>query len=308
MQELMVYAGQLDIYAKADEVIEKLISVKVNPTMTFRVTNHISEALKHEDDQTERILGLPAKDDVLYVEPDGCMLCTRNSEEPWKEVKLARLFKGSDCLNPNTESSYICRSQYVAHFGKSRDFCEKLNHVMNAYGDMKDRLIIISDGATWIREWIADCYPLAISILDFFHVMEHLYDFADKAFPDATQKKTWCDRQKKLLLASNVDAVIDNITIINGHDTEKKALITYYQNNKRRMDYKYYRTIGCGIIGSGAIESAHRTVVQKRMKLAGQRWSVTGIKNMLRLRVIENNNQWHKVIHFLQTSPLANSA
>jgi hypothetical protein len=39
------------------------------------------------------------------------------------------------------------------------------------------------------------------------------------------------------------------------------------------MDYKHNQTIGCGIIGSGAIESAHRTVVQKQMKLSGQYWS-----------------------------------
>ncbi|MDR2286775.1 MAG: hypothetical protein LBE04_04775 [Prevotellaceae bacterium] len=30
------------------------------------------------------------------------------------------------------------------------------------------------------------------------------------------------------------------------------------------MRYKQYRNMGCGIIGSGAIESAHRTLIQKR--------------------------------------------
>ena len=33
--------------------------------------------------------------------------------------------------------------------------------------------------------------------------------------------------------------------------------------------------------GSGAIESAHRTIVQKRMKQSGQRWSNKGAQNML---------------------------
>jgi hypothetical protein len=32
----------------------------------------------------------------------------------------------------------------------------------------------------------------------------------------------------------------------------------YYENNKNRMRYKQYRNMGGGIIGSGAIESAHR--------------------------------------------------
>ena len=64
------------------------------------------------------------------------------------------------------------------------------------------------------------------------------------------------------------------------------------RTNKGRMKYKQYRAIGCGIIGSGAIKSAHRTVVQKRMKLSGQRWSIKGAKNMLRLRVISMNKHF----------------
>ena len=72
------------------------------------------------------------------------------------------------------------------------------------------------------------------------------------------------------------------------HSTSKKKITNYYQNNKGRMRYKKYcvlrtkykyKNIGCGIIGSGAIESAHRTVMQKRMKQSGQRWSIDGAKN-----------------------------
>jgi hypothetical protein len=66
------------------------------------------------------------------------------------------------------------------------------------------------------------------------------------------------------------------------------------------MGYAQYRTVGCGIIGSGAIESAHRTVIQKRMKLSRQCWSMDGVKNILRLKVISMNRQWLKVIDFLK--------
>ena len=62
------------------------------------------------------------------------------------------------------------------------------------------------------------------------------------------------------------------------------------------MRYKQYRNIGCDIIGCGAIESAHRTVIQKRMKLSGQRWSRKGAENMLQLWVTAMNALWHKVI------------
>jgi hypothetical protein len=68
------------------------------------------------------------------------------------------------------------------------------------------------------------------------------------------------------------------------------------------MDYKTYKKIGAGIIGSGAIESAHRTVVQKRMKQSGQRWTNAGAQNMLNLRVLQMNGQWSKVVTMIKNA------
>jgi hypothetical protein len=309
MQELMTYAGHLDCYGKCEETIEKFTSVKVSPSQVYRVTDCVSESLGDEDLKAERTLQPVSKEDVLYVEIDGSMIPTRNNDEPWKEVKLGRLFRGSDCLNPNSESSYLQDSQYVGHFGSSVDFCKKLGGVIDSYGDLKDRLVFINDGAAWIREWIADNYPVAVSVLDYYHALEYLYEFAAKTFPDAPcEKEQWCDRQKELLLASGVKTVLDNISSSKAKEADKKKITTYYRNNKERMKYGQYRNIGCGIIGSGAIESAHRTVIQKRMKLSGQRWSFKGAKNMLRLRVISMNRQWGKVIDLLKETSLAKCA
>ena len=308
MQELMVYAGQMECYGRCEEMVEKFTTVKVNPSQVYRVTDYVSESLKAEDGKSERSLPPIRKEDVLYVELDGSMVCTRNKDS-WKEIKLARLFKGSDCLNPNTSYSCLSDSQYVGHFGTSVDFGEKLSGVIDSYGDLRNRLVFVTDGAAWIREWIADHYPLSCSVLDFFHAMEHLYEFAEKAFPCTSEaKQAWCDCQKKLLLASEVETVLSNIGSTCAKEEDKQKLITYYENNKKRMRYKQYRNIGCGIIGSGAIESAHRTVIQKRMKLSGQRWSTKGVENMLRLRVIVMNKQWSKVIDFLKMPCLTRCA
>ena len=38
------------------------------------------------------------------------------------------------------------------------------------------------------------------------------------------------------------------------------------------------------IIGSGAIESAHKDVLQKRLKLLEQRWTKQGLQQMAQLR------------------------
>ena len=44
-------------------------------------------------------------------------------------------------------------------------------------------------------------------------------------------------------------------------------------------------------IGSGAIEAAHRNIIQQRMKLSGQRWSKKGAQNMANLRICFQNKQ-----------------
>jgi len=308
MKELMAYVGHLDCYCRCEELLEKFTSVQVSPAQIYRVTDHVSESLQGEDLKIERTLQPVSNEDILYVQIDGSMIQTRKSDEPWKEVKLGRLFRDSDCLNPNTEVSYMLDSQYVGHFGSSADFTKKLGGVIDSYGDLKNRLVFINDGAKWIREWIADNYPLAVSALDFYHAMGYLHEFAEKAFCHSAQKKQWCEQQKDLLLASEVETVLANISSIPAREDAKKKITNYYQNNKERMKYKEYRNIGCGIIGSGAIESAHKTVIQKRMKQAGQRWSTKGAKNMLRLRVISMNKQWAKVIDLLKMPKLAECA
>jgi hypothetical protein len=55
--------------------------------------------------------------------------------------------------------------------------------------------------------------------------------------------------------------------------TEKlRQLIGYYKNHQKRMPYHIFKKQGLEI-GSGAIESAHKDVLQKRLKLSGQRWT-----------------------------------
>ena len=293
MQELMVYAGQLDSYEKCDEIIQEFINVRVSITQIYRVTDLYGK----ETEKTvgsERTLTPLKKEEVLYVQADGSMLLTR--EEGWKEVKVGRFFKSDDCIHAGGKAGWISNSQYVAHLSNSKEFTKTMDDLIESYGKIGHRLIFISDGAVWIKNWIADAFPDAVSILDYYHACEHLHLFTSSYFTDKEQEKIWVTMQKELLLESQVSTVIENIKNLAAKNKEAQQLINYYESNKERMDYKHYQQIGCGIIGSGAIESAHRTVVQKRMKQSGQRWSIRGAQNMLNLRVIRKNLQWNKII------------
>jgi len=298
MQQLIAYCGQLDTYEKGSEVLKEMLQIEVCEAQIYRVTDFYGKAVE-EQVNAESILSSVKKDEVLYAEVDGSMLLTR--EEGWSEVKVGRIFKSSDCIHAKGKSGWISNSQYVGYLGSHKIFTETMDNILDEHGDLNNRLVFISDGATWIKKWIEDAFPKAVSILDYYHVCEHLHEFSNSVFSDKAKEKLWTDKQKEWLLKGKTDTVIKNIKRIGKGSEKAQNLINYYTTNKSRMDYPEYQKIGCGIIGSGAIESAHRTLVQKRMKQSGQRWSCKGAQNMLNLRVVRKNNDWNKIIELTKT-------
>lgn len=277
------------------------LDIDINEMQLYRITDHYGEALTPILDNTVRLQALPQLNDVVYAMADGSMILTR--EDQWKEAKLGRIFTGKNCLQIEGKASQIAASQYVSHLGSCKDFTEKMDKVLDSYGQLNEKLIFITDGAVWLRNWINDAYPNSISILDFYHAKEYLCQFAKDYFKEEYIRNNWINEQESKLRESQTQQVIATVEALHATQVTPSAarLIDYYRSNINRMDYKYYVTIGKGIIGSGAIESAHRTVIQCRMKLSGQRWSKRGAANMLCLRTIKMNKQWDKVINVIQS-------
>ena len=288
----MVYCGQLDSYEKSNEILKEMLQIEVSETQIYRVTDFYGKAVAATVNE-EPVLSPVKADEVMYVEADGSMIFTR--EEGWSEVKVGRIFKSGDCLHAEGKPGWISHSQYTAHLGGYKEFTKTLDNLIDKYGNLGNRLVFVSDGATWIKNWIEDAFPKAVSILDYYHVCEHLHEFSSGIFADKAKEKIWTDKQKEWLLKGEVKTVISNIKRIGKNCEPANQLISYYSKNKNRMQYQDYVKIGCGIIGSGAIESAHRTLVQKRMKQSGQRWSWKGAQHMLNLRVVRKNNDWNKI-------------
>jgi Uncharacterised protein family (UPF0236) len=297
MQEKMAFAGQQDCYGKANEIISQFMNIKVSAAQVYRVTDVYGKEIGKTVYQ-ERILPPVKKKEVLYVMVDGCYIYSRNGE--WKETKLGRMFASSDSIRMEEKRSFIKHSQYVAHVGDSHEFIRHMDHLIESYGPLGCQLVFLSDGAPWIRNWIEDSYPEAISILDFYHALHYLYEFADACVP-SDQRESWIDGQKDLLESGQVKEVIVSIDGMKAEAKSTKKIIDYYTANQNRMDYPRYKLIGSGLIGSGAIESAHRTVIQCRLKLSGQRWTIKGAQNILNLRVTNENRQWANVVDLVKT-------
>jgi hypothetical protein len=62
-------------------------------------------------------------------------------------------------------------------------------------------------------------------------------------------------------------------------------------NNRDKIDYAGYKEKGY-YVGSGAIESGNKVVVQRRCKQAGMRWDERNAQYMLALRAKTESGQW----------------
>jgi len=316
MQAKMVYIAQTNCYEESAEILAQLLGVRVSTMQIHRLANTYGNLLEQEaiEAQTKpqemKVVKLN-EGEVIYAEADGAMLFTR--EEGWKEAKMGRKFKSSDCLSigESEERGWIKESEYEAYLGDYRQFTRRFESKLDDYSALGDRLVFISDGAAWIKNWITGTYPKATQILDWYHCKEHLCQFAEIYFDDVLQRNVWIKEHSDLLYESQTGQAIKNIEILTPSGKvkrrAKKQLLEYYRSNSYRMDYKKYRNMGAGIIGSGAIEAANRTVMQKRMKLSGQRWSIKGAQHILHLRVANLSGNWGHIIDLIN-EPMANAA
>lgn len=301
MQDIMCYSGQQKVFEEAAENIQRLLLIEVNAKQIERLCHHYGE--KIEDEHKRRLQdGECAEQNskaAHYVMVDGSMIFTR--EEEWKEIKLGRIFAQGSSVEVNKGRRQIQSSQYVTHLGDHQHFTQKMEY----YLDSMDEKIFIADGARWIWNWAEAVYPKTTQILDFFHAKEHLCNFAELHFCDEQQKNQWLDEQTLLLLDDKAEQVIDNLDSLSikksGTKKSRKQLIKYYQDNLHRMQYKTFKEKGY-LIGSGPIESAHRHVIQQRLKLSGQRWTINGAQQVVNLRAEHKSNKWNSVLDLIKNA------
>jgi len=75
------------------------------------------------------------------------------------------------------------------------------------------------------------------------------------------------------------------------HEEDFELLVRYFDNNAYRCDYDHYYARGFQL-GSGAMESLHRTGAQLRLKLAGARWLASTSQAIANLRMLALVDRW----------------
>lgn len=68
----------------------------------------------------------------------------------------------------------------------------------------------------------------------------------------------------------------------------------YMEKNKHKINYKKFKNEGY-FIGSGAIESGNKMVIQRRMVQSGMHWSIEGGQYIATLRAKYESGLWSEV-------------
>lgn len=301
LQSLICFSGQSIVFEEGEKLFEQMLGLSVSSKQIQRVSEYYGKKIE-ELETSENITAVPVlgrPDKPVYCLFDGSMLFTR--EEKWKEIKLGRIFSHDDIVAIQPKRKELIKSNYISHFGGHKEFFKKLERYLEPY----KKIIFIGDGAKWIWNWVEDFYPNAIQILDFFHAIEKISQFAVLQFEEESHRKKWIETQQDLLMNDKVAEVISILENVEARDSkaEKSRIDTlrYYQNNKNRMLYKTYKDKGY-LIGSGAIEAAHRNVIQQRLKLSGQRWSIKGAQQIVNLRAYEKSGRWMEVQNLIRNA------
>lgn len=158
----------------------------------------------------------------------------------------------------------------------------------------------LTDGGNGLEEFIRRNFPRdPVLILDFWHAADHLTELAKLLHPDDEAKRnalvtSWCHTMKHKGGQAIVNVLRAYALPRKKAVQEKHAeVVNYLSSNLHRMDYPTYLANGW-LIGSGAVESACKTVVGQRLKQAGMRWREYGTDAMCHLRALfkSESSQW----------------
>ena len=174
-----------------------------------------------------------------------------------------------------------------------------------------------SDGAKWIWDRIDTILELAkipdtvaiYRILDVYHACENLNNALAILYPDPKARREIYRELRTKLRDTGWEEVANRLATVY-HDkymqsqtqpaTELTAdqkeclrVINYIRNHGQQghMNYGMYRLMGLPL-GSGAIESAIRRVVNLRMKSNGIFWRIDRAEEMLMLRATVLSDRW----------------
>lgn len=278
--------------------------IEVPATVIRALTEKHGEAMVEIERQQQS--ELPDRPGVaaLIVETDGSMIPVVETAEPvageppidrrknrkldWKEGRLSLVHQ------PGSATPI-----FSATTGTVDDVGEQLwRSAIRAGAGSQTTLHGVGDGASWITNQLDLRFGTQVTYLvDFYHLCEYVARAGEVVAGEG--KEAWIEEKKNWLKDNRWPDVLTSLQPhlecekVLDKDAPVRACYRYISNRPKFLDYKSALAAGLPI-GSGEIESAHRYVIQIRLKIAGAWWKIENAEKMLALRVMRINGDWEK--------------
>ncbi len=246
---------------------------------------------------------------ILYVQMDGTGVPvvkketagrqgkTEGQPAHTREVKLGCVFTQTTwdqegyAIRDSDSTTYTGAIETAVEFGK-RVYREALKR---GWSRAKKK-VVLGDGAEWIWNLVAEHFPGAIQIVDFYHACQHLWEVARRLYPiNERSQKTWMKIHQKLLEKGKIEKLVLSLRSIDANHPEVAEKIRteadYFARNAERMRYPQFRRQHL-FVGSGVIEAGCKTVIGSRLKRSGMFWTVRGANAILALRCCHLNRRF----------------
>ena len=306
-------AAELASYVEAEESL-KVRGVNIDDKtvryIAYRVADAGLEARLEETVETEELKGKR-----VVVALDGGRLRTRVSgkrgrrreatgarryETPWKEPQLLAIYTVDENGKKTADRPWYeaTMAGWNALFRIAARLLRRLGAKHAA------ELVVCGDGARniWNR---VDGLLSKIEIdrsrvqlfADFWHAVEYITKAADLVHDwTPEQRARWRRARRRELFNGKVELVIQHIETLSvgRRATAVKKVANYFRKRIHLMRYDVLRAAKLPI-GSGAVESAIRRVINLRLKGPGCFWELPNAERMLLLRCRLKSGRWDQL-------------
>jgi len=302
--ESIVLLGTVLPFERVPLVADRLLAVPVSAETARRLTEAVGRArVDLEDAEAARLratLPMPASGPaVQQLSLDGAMVPLVGGE--WAEVKTLALGEVEQVTA--ADGSVRIRTTALSYFSRLTDaetFRELARGELHRRGTAAATVVCaVQDGAEWQQRFVDRHRPDAVRILDFPHALEHLATVGRAAFgPGTAAFSDWLGRQAHTFKHGDPDVVLATVRTLDLSGAvdpdaarHRAEALAYFEKRRAQIAYADFRACGYPI-GSGAVESANKLVVEARLKGSGMHWVRASVSPMVCLRDLLCSDRW----------------
>jgi len=252
---------------------------------------------------------------ILVVEVDGVLV---HQEAGWHEMKVGTLAPLGPGLHIDPTHGRTTLAWGSASYGVGGEDAETfwwrvyVEALRRGLGTPAVRtVVVLGDGAHWIwdraRAFLGLPGVEVVEIVDLYHAYGYLWAVGNALYgAGSLRAAAWVEPLKDHLYLHGAAPVLTALVAVAAVATTTEEALsaitdaqTYFTRNVARMDYPRFVARQLPL-GSGAVESACKCLVEARLKQAGMRWGVPGSQAIATLRAVQRSGRWAA---FWQTHP-----